>query len=122
MKQVECGTRSGELLTTPDHYYIYKEVAHIIACVLAPLLDVKRITKVCLSFRLMLKVGSDLLVFGHPSHKKCLGLMNVFTRICTMFRVVFWVILPCKMIFDRRFRGAYCLHYLYDKQLKTGIL
>jgi hypothetical protein len=22
-----------------------------------------------------------------------------------MFRVVFWVILPCKMIVDRRFRG-----------------
>jgi hypothetical protein len=28
----------------------------------------------------------------------------------TMFRVVFWYILPCKMIVDRRFRGAYCLH------------
>jgi hypothetical protein len=26
-----------------------------------------------------------------------------------MFRAVFWVILPCKMIVDRRFRGAYCL-------------
>jgi hypothetical protein len=26
-----------------------------------------------------------------------------------MFRVVFWDILPCKMIVDRRFRGAYCL-------------
>jgi hypothetical protein len=24
-----------------------------------------------------------------------------------MFRVVFWDILPCKMIVDRRFRGAY---------------
>jgi hypothetical protein len=28
-----------------------------------------------------------------------------------MFRVVFWDILPCKMIADRRFRGAYCLHH-----------
>jgi hypothetical protein len=28
-----------------------------------------------------------------------------------MFRVVFWVILPCKMIVDRHFRGAYCLHH-----------
>jgi hypothetical protein len=28
-----------------------------------------------------------------------------------MFRAVFWVILPCKMIVDRRFRGAYCLHH-----------
>jgi hypothetical protein len=32
--------------------------------------------------------------------------------ICTsiMFRIVFCDILPCKMIVDRRFRGAYCLH------------
>jgi hypothetical protein len=28
-----------------------------------------------------------------------------------MFRVVFWDKLPCKMIVDRRFRGAYCLHH-----------
>jgi hypothetical protein len=28
-----------------------------------------------------------------------------------MFRAVFWVVLPCKMIVDRRFRGAYCLHH-----------
>jgi hypothetical protein len=27
-----------------------------------------------------------------------------------MFRAVFWVIQPCKLIVDRRFRGAYCLH------------
>jgi hypothetical protein len=31
-----------------------------------------------------------------------------------MFRVVFWDILPCKMIVDRRFRGAYCLHHQVD--------
>jgi hypothetical protein len=29
----------------------------------------------------------------------------------SMIRAVFWVILPCKMIVDRRFRGAYCLHH-----------
>jgi len=28
-----------------------------------------------------------------------------------MFRLFFWVVLPCKMIVDRRFRGAYCLHH-----------
>jgi hypothetical protein len=28
-----------------------------------------------------------------------------------MFRIIFWDILPCKMIVDRRFRGAYCLHH-----------
>jgi hypothetical protein len=28
-----------------------------------------------------------------------------------MFRIVFWDIMPCRMIVDRRFRGAYCLHH-----------
>jgi hypothetical protein len=28
-----------------------------------------------------------------------------------MFRAVFWVVLPCQSIVDRRFRGAYCLHH-----------
>jgi hypothetical protein len=28
----------------------------------------------------------------------------------SIFRTVFWVTLPCRMIVDRRFRGAYCLH------------
>jgi hypothetical protein len=36
---------------------------------------------------------------------------HVLTTASMMFRVVFWVILPCKMIVDRRFRGAYCLHH-----------
>jgi hypothetical protein len=36
---------------------------------------------------------------------------QVLTAASMMFRAVFWVILPCKMIVDRRFRGAYCLHH-----------
>jgi hypothetical protein len=32
---------------------------------------------------------------------------QVLTVASMMFRVVFWDILPCKMIVDRRFRGAY---------------
>jgi hypothetical protein len=28
-----------------------------------------------------------------------------------MFRIVFWDVLPCKIIVDRHFRGAYCLHH-----------
>jgi hypothetical protein len=36
---------------------------------------------------------------------------KVLTAASMMFRVVFWVILPCKIIVDRRFRGAYCLHH-----------
>jgi hypothetical protein len=35
---------------------------------------------------------------------------QVLTAASMMFRAVFWVILPCEMIVDRRFRGAYCLH------------
>jgi hypothetical protein len=31
---------------------------------------------------------------------------QVLTAASMMFRVAFWVILPCKMIVDRRFRGA----------------
>jgi hypothetical protein len=32
---------------------------------------------------------------------------QVLTAASMMFRFVFWVLLPCKMIVDRRFRGAY---------------
>jgi hypothetical protein len=28
-----------------------------------------------------------------------------------MFRIVFWDVLPCKMIIDRRFRDTYCLRH-----------
>jgi hypothetical protein len=28
-----------------------------------------------------------------------------------MFRIVFWDVLPCKIIVDRRFRVVYCLHH-----------
>jgi hypothetical protein len=35
----------------------------------------------------------------------------LYLTVKLMFRAVFWVILPCKMIVDRRFRGAYCLHH-----------
>jgi hypothetical protein len=30
------------------------------------------------------------------------------------FKIVFWDVLPCKMIVDRRFRGTYCLHHPDD--------
>jgi hypothetical protein len=33
------------------------------------------------------------------------------SAVSMMFRAVFWDILPCKMVVDRRFRGAYCLHH-----------
>jgi hypothetical protein len=34
---------------------------------------------------------------------------------CMKFRIVFWDVLPCKIIVDRRFRGAYCLHHQGDE-------
>jgi hypothetical protein len=36
---------------------------------------------------------------------------QVLTAASMMFRIVFWDVLPCKMIVDRRFRGAYCLNH-----------
>jgi hypothetical protein len=26
------------------------------------------------------------------------------------FKIIFWDVLPCKIIVDRRFRGTFCLH------------
>jgi hypothetical protein len=36
---------------------------------------------------------------------------GVTTHKNKMFRIAFWDVLPCKMIVDRGFRGAYCLHH-----------
>jgi hypothetical protein len=36
---------------------------------------------------------------------------QVLTAASMMFRIVFWDVLPCKMIVERHFRGAYCLHH-----------
>jgi hypothetical protein len=35
---------------------------------------------------------------------------QVLTAASMMFRIVFWDVLPCKIIVYRRFRRAYCLH------------
>jgi hypothetical protein len=34
------------------------------------------------------------------------------------FRFVFWDVLPCKIIVDRRFRGTYCLHHQGDEIIR----
>jgi hypothetical protein len=36
-----------------------------------------------------------------------------------MFRIVFWDVLPCKIIVDRRFRCSYCLHYHSSLMMKA---
>jgi hypothetical protein len=46
-----------------------------------------------------------------PEHTSVVRL-QVLTAASTKFRCVFWDVLPCKMIVDRRFRGAYCVHHL----------
>jgi hypothetical protein len=40
---------------------------------------------------------------------KILVRFQVLTAASMMFRIVFWDVLPCKIIVDQRFRGAYCL-------------
>jgi hypothetical protein len=42
---------------------------------------------------------------------------QVLTAASMMFRVVFWDILPCKIIVNRRFRGGYCLLWNVSRQL-----
>jgi hypothetical protein len=39
---------------------------------------------------------------------------KVLTAASMKFRFVFWNVLPCKIIVDRRFRGACCLHHRPD--------
>jgi hypothetical protein len=39
---------------------------------------------------------------------------QVLTAVSMKFRFVFWVVLPCKIIVDRRFRGTCCLHHQGD--------
>jgi hypothetical protein len=36
---------------------------------------------------------------------------QVLTAASMMFRIVFWDVLPCKIIVDRRFRDVYCLRH-----------
>jgi hypothetical protein len=37
------------------------------------------------------------------------------------FRVVFWDVLPCKIIVDRRFRGTCCLYHRPDNGGSTHL-
>jgi hypothetical protein len=39
---------------------------------------------------------------------------------CNLFRAVFWGVLPCKMIGDRRFRGATCHNHQGTKIILHG--
>jgi hypothetical protein len=43
--------------------------------------------------------------------KRILVRFQVLTAASMKFRIVFWDVLPCKIIVDRRFRGMCCLHH-----------
>jgi hypothetical protein len=47
---------------------------------------------------------------------------QVLTAASMMFRIVFWDVLQCKIIVDRRFRGAYCLHYQAPLKRRSTII
>jgi hypothetical protein len=57
----------------------------------------------CDDFRL--NKANDPMTHSHT------GLTVSWFNKINQFRIVFWDVLPCKMIVDRRFRGAYCLHH-----------
>jgi hypothetical protein len=46
---------------------------------------------------------------------------QVLTAASIKFRIVFWDVLPCKIIVDRRFRGTYCLHHQGRQLFYTAV-
>jgi hypothetical protein len=45
----------------------------------------------------------NFIILAKLDMSKKIGSVNEFSLLLLMFRVVFWDILPCKMIVDRRF-------------------
>jgi hypothetical protein len=44
-------------------------------------------------------------------HNEELERFQVLTAASMKIIIVFWDVLPCKIIVDRRFRSTYCLHH-----------
>jgi hypothetical protein len=57
------------------------------------------------------RVWSSELSSGMYCRVKWLSTDVSEVRTASIIRIVFWDVLPCKMIVDRRFRDAYCLHH-----------
>jgi hypothetical protein len=57
---------------------------------------------------------SFLTSFGKLSRKETYDIAQNSTQ-SVKFRFVFWDVLPCKIIVDRRFRGTCCLHHQGDE-------
>jgi hypothetical protein len=55
-----------------------------------------------------------LLLTEKPSISYGFVRFQVLTTASMKFRFVFWDVLPCKIIIDRRFRGTCCLHHQGD--------
>jgi hypothetical protein len=58
-------------------------------------------------------------IYTHVHIRKCIqtctySRFQVLTAASMKFRFVFWDVLPCKIIVDRRFRGTCCLHHQGD--------
>jgi hypothetical protein len=69
-------------------------------------------------YRCLLGAGSFQKLY---SKRQCSVLkFQVLTAVSMMFRVVFWDILPSKMIVDRRYIGAYCLRFIGAYCLHPG--
>jgi hypothetical protein len=60
---------------------------------------------------LIIQSATDIQVPWSHTKKGILVRFQVLTAASMMFRAVFWVVLPCKMIVDQRFRGTCCLHH-----------
>jgi hypothetical protein len=66
----------------------------------------------CETWSLTLREEHRLRVFGNRVLRRITKRDEVRGEWSKMFRAVFWVVLPCKMIADRRFIGAYCRTHL----------
>jgi hypothetical protein len=81
---------------------------HQLQCTTAHLLSLLLLSYVGAAFS-----SSSLSSSSRPIHLVVSSSVRfqVLTAASMMFRIVFWDVLPCKTIVDRRFRGAYCLHH-----------
>jgi hypothetical protein len=72
-----------------------------------PSILLKRYIKVCFIDNLRKKRTN-----AHETPTDVSEKTNTISKHYTIkFRIVFWDVLPCKIIVDRRFRGAHCLHH-----------
>jgi hypothetical protein len=47
----------------------------------------------------------------HRNRQRCLNRKSQKKKKKSLFRIIFWGVLPCKCMLERRFRGVYCHHH-----------